>query len=243
MTGGALTERQARGLFIFGALLGLGFLMIIAWVNFEARMFYPADLFTPGRKRIRLRSLRCPLVVARDETAKVQFTVTNPLNRPIRRIVRFSVAHRHVLLVDQERIILDLGPRETRRVVRDIAPDKGVYGGWMLLVSVYVARTPPLDPALNDCGTLVMPVRGIPGWVLVALWNGLAIGLMAVGWWKAGPQDRGFRTAVALQYSAGLLALLLFHGWVVAAIVSGLALFGLLLQGLQRLEGTSTTAI
>ncbi len=243
MTGGALSKRRARGLFIIGALLGLGFLMLIAWVHFEARMFYPADFFTPGRKRSRLRSLRCPLVIARDETATVHFAVTNPLDRPIRRIVRFSVAHRHVLLVDQERIILDLGPRETRRVARHITPDRGVYGGWMLLVSVYVARTPPLDPELNDCGTLVAPVRGIPGWVLVLLWNGLAIGLMAVGWWQAGPTDRGFRTAIALQYGAGLLAVLVFHGWVVAALLSGLALFGLILQGLQRLEGDSASTI
>ncbi|NPA27130.1 MAG: hypothetical protein GXO36_05995 [Chloroflexi bacterium] len=228
---------RARWPLLAGAILGFTFLLGMAWVNFEARMFYPADMFTPGRKRSRLRSLRCPLVVARDETAVIRFTLSNPLPRPIRRIARITVAHKHVLLVDQERIIIDLGPHEKQTIQRAIPPSQGVYGGWMLLVSVYVARTPPLDPSLNDCGTLVLPIQGVPGWVIVLLWNGLALGLMLWGWRRIDPDTRGFATLLVGMYLVGLIALVLFRGWVVAASVAALALFAMLLQGLQRLEG------
>ncbi len=234
---GRPARRWAPVAFYAGLLLGMLLLGGIAWANFEARMFYPSDMFTPGSKRERLRSLRCPLVVSQDETARLHLTVTNPLDRPVRRFVRITVALGHVLLVDQHKIWLDMGPRETKEVTWEIPASQGVFGGWFLMTSVYLGATGRLLPSLNDCGIWVWPVRGVPGAWALSLAFGLAFGLMAAGLYAGRLHDAsGTARVVFGLYLSAWVAQVVFRGWVVSAALLALLAIILLMALLQRLE-------
>ena len=224
--------------FAVGLVLGLFLLAGIAWANFEARLFYPSDFFTPGSKRERLRGLQCPLVVAQDETAQLRLRLRNPLDRPLRRFVRITVALRHVLLVDQDKVWLDFAPHETKTVTWDIPASEGVYGGWFLMTSVYAGATGDLAPGLNDCGIWVWPVRHIPGaWALSAAF-GLAFGLMAAGLFPGGLSAvSGATRGLFAAYLVAWLAQVALRAWVFSAAVLALLALGLLMGLLQHLGG------
>ncbi len=229
------TGQRILGLLLYLVGLGIGVALMggIVWANLEARLFDPE---TVGE---RLTSLRCPLLVTPQEMARVQLTVTNPVERPIRRRVRFRVAQGSVLLVEEEQALLALEPKERRVLTWEVDPAQGVYGGRFLMVSAALSGYPPLPARHGACGTLVVPAPGLRGGHILVLANLLALAGMLLGLGLRGedwrPQQRlsafdsGLRILTGL-YVLGMGALLLGHWWAVA----GLALFlmALILLGL-----------
>ncbi len=234
---GRARRRWAAWAFYGGLVLGMVLLGGIAWANFEARMFYPSDMFTPGSKRERLRSLHCPLVVAQDEEAQLRLRVTNPLDRPVRRFVRITVALRHLLLVDQQKIWLDLGPHETQEVTWQIPASQGVYGGWFLMTSVYLGATGELLPSINDCGIWVWPIRGLPGAWALSLAFGLAFGLMAAGLYPGGLSHASGTARVLFGlYLIAWVAQVVFRAWVLSGTLLAMLTIILIMWALQQVE-------
>jgi len=231
----------APWVFYLGLILGLILLGGLAWANFEARMFYPWDKFTPGKTRERLRSLQCPLVVGQDEVAQVRLTITNPLDRPLRQFVRVTVALGHMLLVDQQQTWLELAPHEKHEMTWEIPASEGVYGGRILMTSVYSFYMAPggeIVSGINDCGIWVWPIRGIPGAWALSLVSGLVFGLMAVGLYVGGLIHAS--GPVRVLFGLYLLAWILqigFRGWLPTGLLIVLMVIILLMWGLQRLEG------
>jgi len=227
--------------FYLGLLLGMTLLAGIAWAHFEARMFYPWDTLTPGKTHERLRSLRCPLVVGQDEVAQIRLTIANPLDRPLRRFVRVTVALGHVLLVDQQQTWLNMAPHEKRALSWEIPASEGVYGGRILMTSVYSFYTSPGGEIVaggNDCGIWVWPIRGISGAWALALVSGLVFGLMAAGLYPGRlARVSGVTRGLFGLYLAGWVAEMGFEGWLVGGLVSALLGMILLMWALQQLEG------
>jgi len=234
---GRAPARWASWVFYLGLVLGIGLLGGIVWANFEARMFYPSDMFTPGSKRERLRSLYCPPVVAQDETARLRLKVRNPLDRPVRRFVRITVALRHLLLVDQQKIWLDLGPHETQEVTWEIPASQGVYGGWFLMTSVYLGATGELLPSINDCGIWVWPIRGISGAWALSLASGLVFGLMAAGLYAGGlGAVSGTARILFGLYLVAWIAQIALRAWVLSGALLAILSIILLMWALQQIE-------
>ncbi len=235
---GVRPRSWAWPVFVLALVLGLLLLGGVVWANLEARLFYPTDLFTPGSARERLRGLRCPLVVAQDERAHLFLRVTNPLDMPVRRFIRITVALRHVLLVDQDKIWLDFAPHETRTISWEIPATEGVYGGRFLLTSVYMGATGRLVPALNDCGVWVWPLQGVSGAWAWALASGLVFGLLATGLYMGGlARSSALARGLFGLYLLAWLAEGALRAWVVTGGLLALIAATLVARGFQWLEG------
>ncbi len=227
--------QRGLGLLLYLVGLGIGAALMggIVWANLEARLFDPE---TVGE---RLTTLRCPLLVTPQEVATARVTVENPLDRPIRRRLRFRVAQGSVLLVEEEQILVPLEPGERRTFTWDVDPAQGVYGGRFLMVSAAVSGYPPLPARHGSCGTLVVPLSALQGIHILLLGNLLALGGMLLGLYLRGEGwrrqqrlnafDSGLRILVGL-YVLGMGTLLLGHWWALAGIA--LFLMGLILLGL-----------
>lgn len=233
ITSSSAWRRLGFVLFVIGFAAGLFLLGGIAWANLEASMFGSGDVGD------NLSSLRCSLLVTPSEMARARVSLRNPLDRPITRFVRWRIAQRHILLVDEERDVVDLAPGEKKTVGRSLSPSSGVYGGRVLMVSAYVGGVYPLPALEGGCGVWVLHVPWLTGEFILILLNLLALAGMGLGLWlvrrnPSGPEgvSGGAFALLLFLYVAGMGAVLLFRWW---AIGSAAALLMALLMGLWLL--------
>lgn len=224
-------------LFAIGFLIGLWLLGGIVWANLEAGLLASGDV---GEN---LSSLRCSLVVTPNEMARARVTLENPLDRPIDRFVRWRIAQRHVLLVDQFRDTASLQPGEKQTLERDVSPSSGVYGGRFLMVGVYVGSTYPLPAMEGSCGVWVIPVTRLDGMQILVFGNlaallGMALGLLLVRRNPSGPggvSGGAFATMLVI-YVIGMGATLALRWWAIGGAAVLLMILLMVLWLLYRID-------
>ena len=224
-------------LFAIGFLIGLWLLGGIVWANLEAGLLASGDV---GEN---LSSLRCSLVVTPNEMARARVTLENPLDRPIDRFVRWRIAQRHVLLVDQFRDTASLQPGEKQTLERDVSPSSGVYGGRFLMVGVYVGSTYPLPAMEGSCGVWVIPVTWLDGMQILVFGNlaallGMALGLLLVRRNPSGPggvSGGAFATMLVI-YVIGMGATLALRWWAIGGAAVLLMILLMVLWLLYRID-------
>ena len=224
-------------LFFVGFLAGLWLLAGIAWANMEAGMF------GAGNVGENLSSLRCSLLVTPAEMARAQVTLSNPLDRPIERFVRWRIAQRHVLLVERLRDSVSLLPGESKTLERDVSPSAGVYGGRFLMVSVFVGSTYPLPAQEGFCGVWVVNLPWLSGREILILANllaflGMGLGVFLVRRYAPGPEESS-GAALALMlliYAAGIGATVIFRWWAFGAAAALLMALLMVLWLLYRID-------
>ncbi len=236
--------RRGLGLLIYtvGFLLAIYLLGHTVWAYFEAQLFDP---WTSLAAEAKLTTLECPLVIARAEGATVRLTLENPLERPIRRLVRLQVPEGYITLLSQEEQWVDLAPGARRTLEWHFGPERGVYGGRFLFVSAYASGRTPIPAQEGRCGIWIMPLAGVPGnlaWGagILGAWMAMVSGLALRGHrWRDRERlntfDTGLRVVLG-AYTVGLLAMVGGRWWFVAGLALLLAgvLFGtLLLRALQ----------
>ncbi len=229
-------RRWGMLLFLLGFAAGIWLLGGIAWANLEASLFGSGDV---GEN---LSGLRCSLLITPNETALAQVTLTNPLDRPIHRLVRWRIAQRHLLLAQEERqdVMIPAGGKTT--VTQTLSPDQGVYGGRFLMTSAYVGSTYPLPALQGSCGTWIVHLPWLRGIHILLLGNLLAIGGMGLGFWlrhRHRPPQGSAEGALALSlitYLIGMGAVLLFRWWVIAGLAFFLMLLILIIWAFQRID-------
>ena len=223
-------------LFLIGFVAGTWLLGGIAWAGLEASLF---DTGTVGEN---LSGLRCSLVITPDEPAYVHVTLDNPLDRPITRLVRWRVAQRHILLVEQEREGVPFQPGERKTISRELSSDEGVYGGRFLMSSVYVGSAYPLPAMEGNCGTWIVNIPYLDGIHILILGSLIAILGMGAGYFlrqRARTPENSSEGALALMlilFIIGMGAVALFGWWVVAGIAELLMLLTLVLWLFQRID-------
>ena len=233
----ARSQRRWGGLlFLIGFLAGAWLMGGIAWAGLEASLF---DTGTVGEN---LSGLRCSLVITPDEPAFVHVTLNNPLDRPITRLVRWRVAQRHILLVEQEREGVTFQPGERKTLTRELSPDAGVYGRRFIMSSVYVGSAYPLPALEGSCGIWVVNIPHLNGIHILILGSLIAVAGMGAGFairYRTRDPQQGSEGALALMlafFVIGMAATWLFGWWMVAGLAELLMLLTLALWFFQRID-------
>ena len=236
-TSSALKRRLGYLLFAIGFLAGLWLLGGIAWANLESSLFGSGDVGD------NLSSLRCSLIVTPNETAQARVTLENPLDRPIDRFVRWRIAQRHVLRVDEYRDTVSLQPGDKTTLERDVSPSSGVYGGRFLMLSAYVGSTYPLPALEGNCGIWVISIPWLTGIQILILVNlvallGMGLGLLLVRRNPSGPEgiSGGAFATMLLIYLVGMGATVLFRWWAIGGAAALLMLLMMVMWLLYRLD-------
>jgi hypothetical protein len=228
-------------LFSLGLATALALAAAVVWADLEASTF---DVSLIGGSEP-LSSLRCPVMMSRNETAQLTASVTNPSDRAVRLSVRAHISDGFVSLIREERELLELAPGETRRLSWAIAPQDAAYGR-IVLARVHVLRAGPEHPhRQRSCGVLVLglPFSGHAFAWLLATSSVAAMAAAAYGWWRSRPSrllryDQGtlFMAVLTLLASAALVGAF-GSWWIVGAgilVVTALllsAIVGYLLAG------------
>ncbi len=217
--------QRVWGLFLFliGFVIGILLLGGIAWANLEASFFDPWTSLTADEK---LNTLECPLIVTPGEAVTVQVTLDNPLDNPIRRLVRVHIPHGFITLLDEEESWLDFQPAERKTLSWPVPTESGVYGGRFLMVSVYASGHTPIPSQESRCGIWVVPFPLGRGVYLLAAGSILALLAMVAGLrmrvrtWRLRQRlnalDSGLQ-ALLLLYVLGMAAILIGRWWFVSA--------------------------
>lgn len=217
-------------IYSLGILLGIGLAAVAVWSDLEASLF---DISIRAEKS--LSSLRCPLLITRDETGLVTARFENTGTRSVERAIRTHISQGFVTYFREERLQLPLAPGETASAAWTVSADDAAYG-MLVLVRVNTLRQAPMPSQSSSCGILVLDIPWVRGAWLVAAWLLLALaGIVGGGWlWLKASRPlvgrRGAATvsmaAVAALVLAGLVAGLAGQ-WVLGVII--LALFVLLM--------------
>lgn len=149
-------------LFSLGALIGLFFMGLAAWADFEAYLFDVTRYFDTG-----LPTLRCPIVVSPQETGRIRASVTNTTENKLTRRIRFHVSHGLAVLLREEELTFVLAPGETQKFEWKISSDDVVWER-LILARVYLYSSYPLPSRSSACGVIVANVFNWPGAWIVA---------------------------------------------------------------------------
>ena len=199
-------------------------------------------MFDSGTVGEQLSSLRCSLLITPAEPARAWIRLDNPLDRPIRQFVRWRLARRHMLLVDEEKVPVRLKPGEKIIIQQRCEPSAGVYGGRFVMISAYVSGAHPIPAREGSCGVWVVHVPFLKGIHILILASLAAIGGMAAGIHlyrraRAPDEDSGGALVLILAlFLIGLGSAWLFHWWVVAGLAFLLMLLTLALWSFQRID-------
>ena len=229
-------RRWGTILFLIGFFVGAWLLGGVTWANLEA------SLFDSGKVGDNLTTLRCSLIITPDEAAHARLTLQNPLDRPIKRFVRWRIAQRHLLLVDETKESVAQTPGE--RLVLEIAlsPEHGVFGGRFLMVSVFVSSAYPLAALEGNCGTWIIDIPFLDGIHILILGGLFAVLGMTLGFWlryRNRPPERsseGALLAMLAFFLAGMIAITFFTWWVLAGVMFLLMWLTLALWVFQRID-------
>lgn len=193
--------------------LGMGVawvvLTLLLLVQVETRVF--SNQFPRERS---WTSVRCfPIATWGDTTVTVRAVLRNPLERKLSRYVITLVPAGSILLVQRsaERIVLAPGERLELRYA--VPVENRVYGR-MLMWAGQVQRSYPMPMEAGSCGILVLPIPGLPGW-LVGLGLLLLVLVLVVVDLERGAA--GVRKGIDLMMAGAYLVDFFFNWWAVAA--------------------------
>lgn len=211
------------------ALYALGILLTIALAATAVLGDMEASLFDAAiRPEETLRSMRCPVLITRDEVGQVTARFENTGQRPVERAIRVHISQGFVTLFREEDVKLPLQPGERQRQAWQVTADDAAFGSSLILARISTLRQAPMPSQSNACGIFVVDLPWVSGGLVTAAW--LALGLVGIGvggwlWLRAS------RPMTARRRSAGN-AMLAVAITTLAALVAGLAglwVFGILL--------------
>ncbi len=169
--------RLAPTFFFLGVAWLAALSFAAAWPDMEAGVF---DAGTSSSADGRIKSLRCPIMITADETARVTARFTNSADQPESFLVRSRISEGFVTMVREDTEQVTIEPGADVEFSWPISAADAVFGR-MVLVRVLATRS-ALSPARESaCGTLVL---GIPGASISGRWlfiPSVLIGLTLVG--------------------------------------------------------------
>jgi hypothetical protein len=225
-------------LFAIGVLLGMALTAVTIWTDLEASFF---DSALASRGDEALRTLRCPVLMAKSETGTIRATFQNPTEKPIELMLRAHITDGFVTLMREVNTTLPLEPGEKETVEWSLTADDVAYR-WLILARVLQFRYSPLPARQAACGVLVVDVPFLTGnqlFILVIVVAFLSIvggmALWGAGNWplKSSPLAT-FRTMAALSVILLIGFLVSFlASWLIGALLFAVTLL-LILEILRQ---------
>jgi hypothetical protein len=164
-------------IFLAGVVLTVALGALATWGDLEASLFDAAI-----RAETRLNSLRCPVLITRQETGQVSASFRNTSPRPVNRAIRAHISQGFVTLMREETLYLPLQPGETQRLTWPVTAADAAYGA-LILVRVSALRQAPMPSESQACGIVVLDLPWVSGGLLVAVWLALGLAGIAGGGW------------------------------------------------------------
>jgi hypothetical protein len=212
------------GVIVFSVGFAVGLLVYAgaAWADLEGAMF---DAATHGDKS--LRTVRCPVLITKNETGTVSAAVHNSLDIPVRFSIQARFSEGFVTLMREENALLPVDAGATETLEWTVTADEAAYSS-VVLVKVLLRGHYPLPSRQATCGILVLGLPFLTGKQVLALAVAVSLALMALGGilWLTGtrPLREGFD--VDLARGMGALAVTVLVGMFAAFL--GAWLLGLI---------------
>jgi hypothetical protein len=161
-------------IFLTGALIGILFLGGATWADFEA------SLFSSGLGAEQTLSVRCPVMIAPDETGVMRAAVANRTDKTRIRRVQTHISAGYVTYMDEYLENLELEPGDTRTLKWEFTAENAAWDRFVL-ARVTLFSSYPLPAQTGTCGVQVVNIFGLPGGLVTALACILSLGLMIAG--------------------------------------------------------------
>lgn len=211
-------------LVLAGVLLGLVLSAYVTWAESEAGLLnsYSAD---------RTLKLRCPLMLAHNETGIISATISNRINEDITPTVSAQISHGGATRrIDQ---IVTLKPHGSQKLEWKVDSTDVVYK-YLILVDVLQLRYRDNPSMLGSCGILLFSLFGLNGSATFGLMLAVSLVALSVGaivWARAHPifNNYSFNLAragmVLIAFTTlALLSTLLRWWWLTLLLDAGIVL-------------------
>ncbi|MFZ5882990.1 MAG: hypothetical protein ACOYYI_04350 [Chloroflexota bacterium] len=193
-----------------GVLAGLYLTVVAAWADMEAAFYGFRRLADSG-----LRGFSCPVLMTRDETRSISLKVSNPLDVPLRPVVRAEISTS--LLPEEFLEQLELAPGETKRLEWTVGPENIDLERFIfakaLVYSVY-----PLPNQEATCGIFIVDLPG-SGRTIFAFLVLLTLG--GLGWGMYGMRRADAADVWTERYNRPMMFLAVVVGMGVAVSAMG----------------------
>ncbi len=208
-------------LFTFSALVGFALLIISVWGDLEASMFDPSQ---KGEER--LTTLACPVLITPQDEGEFTAEIYNPLAKEIDPSLQVHISSGHITLMEEERLKVNLAPKETRKLAWSVNPENAAYGK-MILVNVYKFPFLSLPSQKASCGIFVIDIPVLTG--KQVLYSGIGFGFvgmfLSMGFWQFNNRlmtknQREFFRAMAILTGAIIIGTVfsLFGWWIIGSL-------------------------
>jgi hypothetical protein len=194
--------------YVVGVVAGLYLIVVATWADMESAFYGFSRVANSG-----LQGLNCPVLMTRGETRSISLTVSNPLDVPLRPVIRAEISTR--LLPEEFFEQLELAPGQTKRLEWPVDAENIDLGNF-IFVKALVYSVYPLPNLEATCGIFVVDLPG-SGRTIFALLLLLAVGGLGGGLYG---MSRAFAlNAQMKKYIAPMtfLTLVIFAGIAVSA--------------------------
>ncbi|HDQ71189.1 MAG TPA: hypothetical protein ENN19_03715 [Chloroflexi bacterium] len=165
-------------------------------------------------------------MITKSETGTVSASLTNPLDRPIKRYVRAHITDGYVTLMREINDLVPLDPGETQQLAWSVTADDAAFER-LILVKVIVRGRYPLPSQQGTCGILVVDAPNLTGRQVFGISLAISLLSMALGfgvWFRASkPLREGGHQAVRAMaaLTVGVLAGMIvgLMGWWATGII------------------------
>lgn len=167
---------QIAGLvvFILGVIFGIYFTGMSVWADFEASIF---DRAISGES---FTSLKCPIMIGKDEVGIVKGTVVNSLDRKATLTVRTHSTAGALTLINETLDNISLSPGEAKEVMWTVHPEDAIWGNFILF-RIFQYGSHPMPAKTSGCGILVSSIPLLSGNSVVVILVLLSILCMGIG--------------------------------------------------------------
>lgn len=244
-------------LFIIGLAITLYVNILSLWVNLEGMSFwgYPEALAFDSSltTNARLTSLKCPTILAPNETGEIKVIVKNPNTEEITTWVsaHISMPNAHEDMVRETKYAL-LQPKDNTTFVWSVNQNN-LINKRTIMVRVFLRLTEAHPPArTKHCGIVTIDLWGLPGKTLTALFflvgHTFQIGGIWLYWHILEKRQKTNNLPLIVTIALSLLSAVmtygsLAHSWVfgmVALLLSLLIFFTFLGYGFGSFENSSS---
>ena len=199
-------------LFIFGVVIGMMFIGISVFGDFESYFFvaYPQG-------KVLLDNLKCPMIITSQETGSISILIDNPTNDKITPSVWVQYSKESIDgVLEEDRRNLTLAPGETEHLEWDISAENSIYGDWVLF-RIYAYSQYPLPTGGGSCGVFVLDLPGLTGDQVSAIGLFSSILSMGIGYWLWFVNHKPIKGKQEINSSR---AMVLMAGFVLAGLIT-----------------------
>lgn len=213
-------------IYIIGLTAGILLGGLMAWADLEASLFSPDP-----RAEEAIKTLSCPVIISKQETAIVKASFENPSELPRKVLITARFSDGFVTLIREEETRIELAPGEKRKLEWPATREDAAWE-WLILARVSSGRTSPIPPRTASCGILVIATP-VNGRVLLGILVSTVPLMMGGGlllWRKASQpmarKDRTTATAMGLSVLFTLIAVItgLIGWWQLTILILVMAL-------------------